>query len=213
MKNKVFIIVTLVVAVATFSLFTLLNKPAPTVQVPASTTAEFVRSHSPVFGNSLARVTVVEWFDPECESCRVMHPVFKDLVKTYEDRVRFVLRYMPYHGNSMYAASALEEAREYGKYEQALDVLFEKQPLWGDHHEPRPELIVTYLTELGIPKEKLEAEYLIKKHGEKIEIDQLDGNELGVRGTPTFYVNGRQLQSLGEAPLRDAIEQALAEAQ
>src|SRR5690606_25364571 len=108
----------------------------------------FVRPHSPVYGNSIARVTVVEWFDPECEACRIVHPIFKNIIAQYKDRVRFVLRYMPYHRNSLYAASVLEEAREFKKFDQAMDILFAKQREWGDHHHPRPELIVDYVSQL-----------------------------------------------------------------
>mgnify|MGYP001613561564 CR=1 FL=1 len=219
MKNKVFVIGAVIAAVVVFSVIVMTTKspeaPSPTVESAAQFTqsedaALFVRPHSPSVGNSLARVTVVEWFDPECKSCRMFHPVVKKLIAEYEKRVLFVYRYMPYHKNSMYAASALEEAREMGKFEQALDVLFEKQPKWGDHHSPQPEFIPEFLAILGIPKAKLDPEYVINKHGAKVKIDQSDGERLGVQGTPSFFVNGRFLETLGEGPLREMIDGALA---
>ncbi|HEX4926045.1 MAG TPA: thioredoxin domain-containing protein [Bdellovibrionales bacterium] len=210
MKNKMFVVVAILLAAVGFAAVRYLNKPA---QLPPPETAaggaEFVRPHSPILGNTMARVTVVEWFDPECEGCRAVHPIFKQIKNEYGDRVRFVLRYMPYHQNSMYAASALEEAREQGKFEAALDALFERQPEWGDHHAPKPELIPEILAGVGVAKESLEHDALIKKHGDKIKQDEADGNALGVRGTPTFFVNGQMLQELGEQPLREMIEQAV----
>jgi protein-disulfide isomerase len=154
-------------------------------------------------------VTVVEFFDPECESCRVMHPIVKDVLAEYKDRVRFVLRYMPFHKGSVLAAASLEEARELGKYDQALDVLFERQPIWGSHHEPRPELIATYLAELGIDPVRLQPDSVVPKHLWKIERDQADGRALGVSGTPEFFVNGVRVPELGYRPLKQAIEIAL----
>ncbi len=118
---------------------------------------------------------------------------------------------MPYHPNSMFAAAALEEARELGKFEQALDLLFENQPEWGDHHAPRPELIPNYLASIGIPIERLERDILIRKHSTNILLDQANGKKVGVTGTPTFFVNERMLQELGDKPLRDAIDLALAQ--
>ena len=210
MKNKLFVLGALGIAVFAFIFLKALpERPVASQSKPPPPASVFVRSHNPVFGNALGRVTVVEWFDPECESCRMIHPTFKKIVNDYKDRVRFVLRYMPYHGNSMYAASALEEARELGKFDEALDLLFEKQPEWGDHHQPRPELIPDYLASLGIPREKLEKEYLLKKHSEKIRLDESDGNAAGVRGTPTFFINERMVPALGEEPLRAAIDEAL----
>lgn len=211
MKNKLFVLGLVVLGLAGF-LFLKFQKQQETKNLPVQTAGSalnFVRPHSPAFGNAMGRAVVVEWFDPECESCRAIHPAFKKIVQDYKDRVHFVLRYMPYHGNSMFAATALEEAKEFGKFEEALDVLFENQPLWGDHHQPRPELIVKLLSDLGIPKERLNRDYLLKKHGEKINLDEADGKVVGVRGTPSFFVNGVPLDQLGEEQLRSAIEAAI----
>ncbi len=172
-------------------------------------TSNFVRFHSQSFGNKSSRVMVVEWFDPECEACRAFHPVFAKIITDYSARVHFVLRYMPFHSNSLYAASVLEEARESGKFDEALSILLEKQPEWGSHHAPRPDLIPAYLEKLGIPKEKLERAYVIQKHGAKIKQDEDDGLKVGVRGTPAFFVNGQQVSELGEVSLRSAINRVL----
>lgn len=183
------------------------QSPAPAK--PAASPFAFVPGQSPSMGNMMARVVVHEWLDPECEGCRAMHPIFEKIVADYSDRAHFVIRYMPLHKNSLYAASVLEEARELGKFEQALDILFERQPEWGSHRNPRPELIPTYLEPLGIPKEKLERSYVIDKHGAKIKRDEDDALRAGVTGTPTFFVNGRKVTALSEEALRRAIESAL----
>ncbi len=210
MKNKVFVIAALGFAALAFFGAKYFAPPKPAVASLAPVPSEsFVRTHSPRMGNTLARVTVVQWFDPECEACRAIHPIYKKIVSDYQDKVHFVLRYMPYHPGSLFAATALEEARELGKFEEALDLLFEKQPEWGDHHAPNSDLIPTYLVTLGIPKDKLDRSYLEKKHGEKVRLDETDGKAVGVRGTPTFFVNGVMLQQLGEQPLREAIDIAL----
>lgn len=214
-QNKLFVLVALVLAVGAFIILKG-RAPAPTPAAPPtpptggiSTAEKFARPHSTTYGNSMGRVAVVEWFDPECEACRAMHPIFKKIVTEYQDRVRFVLRYMPYHENSMFAATALEEAKEHGKYDQALDLLFEKQPEWGDHQQPRPELIATLLASVGVPKDRLDRAALEAKHGAKIRQDEADGKDVGVQGTPSYFVNGVLVQELGEAPLREAIEAAL----
>ncbi len=220
MTNRLFIFIAVVVAVMIFLVMSI-NTERPTAptsitnvetSTPDTVNAGaplFVRPHSPSMGSTMSRVTVVEWFDPECESCRRFHPIFKKIVAKYSDRVHFVLRYMPYHHNSLYAASALIEAAEVGKFEQALDILFEMQPEWGDHHNPKPELIPEYLSKLGIAKDKLVPEDIIKKHGEKVKIDEDDGNRLGVQGTPTFFVNGQPLDHLDEETPIAKIEAAL----
>ncbi len=231
MKNKAFILITLLAMVAIGGGVWVYNQssqdevgPPPMASAnslpdskpaidPVTVTDPnvWVRPHSMTYGKADAKVTVVEFFDPECETCKIMHPLTKSLVKEYGNRVRFAHRVMPYHKESRLAACALEEARVHKKYDQALDILFERQPIWGSHTNPRPELISVYLQELGIPKNKLTPEYLFEKHGAKIDQDKADGDTVGVTGTPEFYINHHLLTELGEEGLRAMIEAALHE--
>lgn len=168
-----------------------------------------VRDYSPSLGPVVAKTTVVEFLDPECEACRAMHPIVKDILKSYEGRIRYVVRYMPFHQNSELAARWLEAAREQGKYWEALDVLMLKQPEWGAHHAPRPDLIPEYLKTIGVDIKKAEKAKDKPEFGTWVRQDMLDGQSLGVRGTPTFYVNGRLLERLGDSTLRSLIDEEL----
>ena len=56
-----------------------------------------VRPHSPVFGNPSAKVTIVEFFDPACETCRAFYPIVKGIVNSSFGQVRLVARYAPLH--------------------------------------------------------------------------------------------------------------------
>lgn len=211
--NKIFVMGAIVIAAVAFGILFWSKQTAveqAAVTVPKANTALLLKPHSPIKGSADAKVTIVEFLDPECEACRSMHPIVKQLLKEYDGRVRLVIRYMPFHGNSKYAASALEEALEQGKFNEALDVLFEKQPQWADHGHPRPELIASFLKEAGVTG-PLDQSSVIAKHGSKIDIDQADGIELGVQRTPTFFVNGVEQDKIGYGPLKQAIEKALQE--
>jgi len=216
---KLFIVIVAIVAIGAGVGFGLWSRTAdspqpiaqqpPMTAKPASNPFAFVPGQSPSYGNLMARVIVHEWLDPECEGCRAMHPIFKRIVANYSDRVLFVIRYMPLHKNSLYAASVLEEARELRKFEEALEILFDKQPEWGSHQNPRPELIPTYLQALGIPNEKLERSYVVQKHGAKVKRDEDGAVRAGVTGTPSFFLNGQKVPVLSEEALRTAIERSL----
>ncbi len=170
----------------------------------------FVRPHSRSMGPQNAKVTVVEFLDPECESCRTIYPMVKHLLGQYEGRVRLVVRYMPLHPNSLYAAGALEAAGEQGRYWDMLEILFQNQPDWGSHHAPRPELIPGYARQIGLDIEAFERSLSADAHRRLVEIDHADGRNLGVTGTPTFFVNGRLLERLGYEPLKALIDEELA---
>jgi protein-disulfide isomerase len=172
-----------------------------------------LRSDNHSLGPVSAKVTLVEFFDPECETCRAIYPGIKDLIKYYEGQVRLVVRYMPFHPNSHKAATALEAAAEQGRFWELLTVMFERQPEWADHHTPKPELVTLYAKELGLNMEKFKVSSAKPEHRNRIESDQADGRTLGVTGTPTFFVNGRILLQLGFGPLKQLIDEELAKKQ
>jgi len=175
-----------------------------------------VRPDSPTLGPADAPVTVVEFLDPECESCAAFGPVMKRILDDYDGKVRLVVRYMPLHPNSLFAATFTEAAGEQGKYWEAQELLFRKQPEWGTKHGhaaheqvPVAPLFARYAIELGLDRSELSAAFAENRYASKVERDHRDGQALGVRQTPTIFVNGRKLARLGEADLRALIDEEL----
>lgn len=168
-----------------------------------------VRPYNPFSGPADAKVTVVEFLDPECESCRMLYPVAKEALQEFGSQVKLVIRYMPFHGNSFYAASAIEAARKQGKFYEALETLFAHQPEWGDHQAPKPNLILGYLEKLGLDSQQLKAAMADLEIQSRIKQDEEDGKRLGVNRTPTFFVNGRMLERVGNREIKDAVKAAL----
>jgi protein-disulfide isomerase len=176
----------------------------------AMNSSVFVRPHSHSLGPEDAKVTIVEFFDPECESCRLMHPLVKRILGQYPNRVRLVLRYMPLHENSEYAAGALEAAGEQNRYWEMLDALFLHQPVWGSHESPRPDLIPGYARQLGLDMKAFQRFMDAGSYRSLVAIDRADGMALGIRGTPSFFVNERPLLRLGYDSLKSMVDQELA---
>lgn len=176
-----------------------------------------VRSDSATLGKADAKVTLVEFLDPECESCAIFSKTVKKVVNDYGDSVRLVVRYVPLHPNSMPAANFIEAAGEQGKYWEALDLLFAKQDEWGEKHgapasAPKPDikaLFAKYAGELGLEVEKVNAAVKEEKYAAKIERDQRDAQTMAVRQTPTLFVNGRRLARLYETDLKALIDEEL----
>jgi protein-disulfide isomerase len=154
-------------------------------------------------------VTIVEFLDPECESCRAAFPVVKELLDEYPDDVRLVVRYFPLHGNSVLAAQATEAAGEQGKYAEMQATLFERQPEWGEKQESQEDLFVEYARELGLDIDEFTAALDNPEYREKVERDRADGVALGVTGTPTFFVNGQWIPQPSYNALKSAIDEAL----
>lgn len=168
-----------------------------------------VRSYSPALGPDNAKVTIVEFLDPECEACRAFYPVVKRVISEFDGKVRLVVRHMPLHPNSGYAVRLLEGARKQGKYWEALETIFEHQPEWASHHNPKPELLMGYMRSMGLDIERLASSMEDSEAESKLRQDQEDGAKLGVTRTPTFFVNGKQMERLGYEELRSAVNAEL----
>lgn len=187
----------------------------------ANADGPLVRPDSPVLGPADAPVTLVEFLDPECESCGAFHPTVKRILKEYDGKVRLVVRYMPLHPNSVLAATVTEAAGEQGKYWEMQELLFRRQPEWGEIHghggpaappvrrEPPAVLFERYAAELGLDVERVRAAVAQNRYAAKVERDKRDGASLGVTRTPTFFVNGRQLARFGQQDLRALIDEEL----
>lgn len=184
---------------------------------PALDPELLVRSDSPTLGAPNAAVTIAEFLDPECESCAAFAPVVKKMVTQYDGKVRLVVRYMPLHPNSITAANFLEAAGEQGKYWEAQEILFKNQPEWGERHGAPPSaqpanieaLFEKYAKEAGLDVEKVKNAIKQNQFQAKIERDKRDGQTLGVRQTPTLFINGRKLPRLSENDLKALIEDEL----
>jgi len=194
------------------------NERKPTNTAPSNAPAgQLVRPDSAALGPADAKVTVVEFYDPECEACAAFSPALKKIVKDYDGKIRFVARYMPLHPSSMTAASFIEAAAEQGKYWQAQELLFQKQSEWGQKHgapgaDTGPNistLFDKYAKELGLDLEKVAQAIKENRYAEKIARDKKDGQGLGVRQTPTLFVNGRLAPPMDDRGMRAMIDEEL----
>jgi len=135
-----------------------------------------------VLGPDDAAVTLIEYGDFECPYCGKTEPVLAELREIYGDRLRQVFRHYPLrqlHPHAIAAALVAESAADAGRFWEMHDVLFRNQLNLTDADLTR------YAEELGInPWADVD------RHRERIEADLAGGQRNGVRGTPSFFVNG-----------------------
>lgn len=171
-----------------------------------------VRPHSPVFGNPDAKVTIVEFFDPSCESCRAFYPTVKGIVNASFGQVRLVLRYAALHKGSDQAVKILEAVRLQGKYWPAVEKALADQPRWAAHDNPQPDLIWQSIADLGIDIAKAKADMNSPAIAQVLQQDTADLQTLKVKGTPSFFVNGTPLTDFGAPQLKALVDQEIAKA-
>ena len=147
-------------------------------------------------GNKEATVTLVEYLDFECEACGAYYPLMKQLSEEFKADVRFVNRYFPLpgHKNGMNAALAVESASKQGKYWEMHNLLFENQKTWGEKTAD-PSLFEGYAQQLGLNLEQFKKDVSSKEVKARVERDKSSGQQLGVNGTPSFFLDGEKLQN------------------
>lgn len=178
-------------------------------QAAQSNSDALVRASSPVFGNPAAKVTIVEFFDPACETCRAFYPLVKAMVNSSFGQVRLVVRHAPLHQGSDTAVKILEAARLQGQYWPAVERALAGQPQWAAHGNARPELIWDLITDLGLDMAKARADADSPAVAQLLAQDIADTRALKVDRTPGFFVNGTPLRDFGRAQLRTLVDQEI----
>lgn len=213
MKRRNLVALTAVIAVAGFAAGAYLyNRSVEEHAAAALRAATLVRPHSPVFGLETAPVTIVEFFDPACGTCRAFHPVVKRIQRQYPETVRVVIRYVAFHEGSDQVVRILEAARLQGKLEPVLESVLAAQPQWSSHGGRRPNISVAWqaATAAGIDAARARRDAMRPDITGILNQDMADAAAIGVDKTPTFFVNGRPLPSFGVEQLLTLVDEEVA---
>ncbi|MFE6858363.1 DsbA family protein [Nocardia sp. NPDC057668] len=184
--------------------------PVPAADVPGL----LVRENSHRLGTAAPdAVTLVEFLDFECEACAAAFPLVEDLRTKYAGRVNFVVRYFPIpsHFNAERAARAVEAAAAQGAFEGMYKAMYRNQARWGEQRVAKDAEFRVFAQELGLDIARWEADYNDPATLDRVRQDFEDGRALGVRGTPTFFLDGVQLRPSSADEFIGAIDAALAE--
>ncbi len=158
-------------------------------------------------GDVNAPVTIVEFTDFQCSACGGMYPIVEEVLKSYGNRVHFVIRNFPLttvHENAFNAAQAAEAAKAQGKFWEYIDLLFKNQTTLDR------DSLKKYATQTGLDRKRFDAELDAGKYEPIVRHDMEEGEGYGIEGTPTFFINGVILTEYSEEGLRAAIERAFA---
>lgn len=188
------------------------GKQAEKIGFLAQENAElFVRDHSQTLGSDDAKVYLIEFMDPACETCAAFSSFVKQMVVSNPGKIKLVLRYAPFHDGADYFVKILEAAKKQGKYWETLNVMYKSQPHWASHHNPQPQKIWQFLPQAGVDVEQIRRDMDDPAIAKLIDQDLADAKTLNVRKTPGFFVNGKPLQTFGSKQLLQLVQSELSE--
>jgi protein-disulfide isomerase len=146
-------------------------------------------------GNPNAPVTLEEFGDFQCPPCGLLHPVLNTMEREFGPNLRVIFRefpLVPTHAHALSAARAAEAAGLQGKFWEMHDLLFENQKAWADAFDVRP-IFEGYATKIGLDLDKFRKDQSSEIVERRIFLDGKRAHALGVKGTPTVFLNGREV--------------------
>jgi hypothetical protein len=152
---------------------------------------ELVAESNPVLGFKDARVTIVEFLDYNCPSCKAFSPTLKNLLDGNKNKLRVVLKHYPLvglsgHESSYLAAQAVQAANKFGKAEEMHYSLLTASELNKDY-------ILSIAEKSGINKEEFSKALDSEEVKNEVDKDIEATKKFQIRGTPTIFINGKQI--------------------
>jgi protein-disulfide isomerase len=185
---------------------------APTATPGGNSTAGAEPAHK--LGPDSAYVKIEEFGDFQCPPCGMFHPILEQMHGEFGDQIQIIFRefpLVPAHQHAVTAASAAEAAGLQGKFWEMHNLIYEHQTEWKDQFDVRP-IFEGFAKQIGLNVDKYKTDLNGDAVAQRLFLDGKRGRELGVKGTPTVFINGRELpfESLPADKLRVVIKNELA---
>ena len=161
---------------------------------------------SPFLGKEDAPISLVVFSDFQCPFCSKVQPLLDEILKKNPDKLKIVFKHLPLqmHKQAKPAALASIAAHEQGKFWQMHDALF------AVSKQLTKETIEKAAKDIGLDMEKFQKDLTSPSVQAKLKKDMVDAGKAGVGGTPTLFINGRQVKGRGANVLQEMIDQELA---
>lgn len=149
-----------------------------------------------ISGNNTKKVTLVEYGDFQCPACAAYYPLVKQVTEKYKNEISFQFRNFPLsqHQNARAASRAAEAADKQGKYWEMHDLLYEQQKSWETSTNVVP-IFESYATQIGLKLDQFKTDSASSNINDVINADMNEGQRLGITSTPTFFLQGKKLDT------------------
>lgn len=183
---------------------------AEATQIRQVARTEVETADDPTIGSSEAAVTIVQFADFQCPYCAQSVATIKTLLATFGNDIRIIHRDFPVetlHPDAFGAAVAGECARQQGKFWQFHDLVYLNQEVVSD------TALASYAGQAGLNMQAFTACTQNAATSDEVAEDYQAGLKLGVRGTPTWFVNGYRVEGAIPADIFSQLVRKLIERQ
>jgi protein-disulfide isomerase len=171
------------------------HRPSPANPSPPAIVSPIQIGNAPTLGEDNAKHTIVVFSEFQCPFCYRAVSTIAQLLDQYPQNVRIVFKHFPlaFHRDAHLAAQAAMAAHAQGKFWEYHDKLFANQ------RALKRDDLIKYATAIGLDLPRFTKELDNGTYKASVDADIAQGNQLGVKGTPTFFVNRHRL--VGAQPL------------
>jgi len=189
------------------------TSPASTAQRPPAMQGVPGAEPPHVLGPAAAPAKLEEFGDFECPPCGMFHPILKQMKEEFGDQLQVTFReypLVPAHQHALAAASAAEAAGLQGRFWEMHDLIYEHQNDWKKEFDVRP-IFEGYAKQIGLDIQRYQQDVSSDAVSQRIFMDGKRGHSMGVKGTPTVFLNGREVpfESLAPEKLRVVLQNEL----
>lgn len=163
--------------------------------VGAKSNEGVVAPETHVKGNPDAAVTLTEYSDFQCPACGAFEPVVAEVLAQYGEQIRFEYKHypLPIHSFALQAAIAAEAAGQQGKFFEYHDALFAGQQTWAASQTPQA-FFLQYAEDLGLDMATFKRHTKSSILRDAVKASQKEAQDMGLTGTPTFFLNGERME-------------------
>ncbi len=156
-------------------------------------------------GAGKSGVTLTEYGDFACPACYAYYPLVEQVKQKYGDQITFQFRNFPLvelHKNALIGARAAEAASLQGKFWEMYQQLYENQPNWRESNSPQ-QFFDQFANQIGLNLDKFHEDMKSEQVNNFVQADRAEAQKLGFSGTPSFLLDGKQIDSSGVRTIED----------
>lgn len=212
-KLSVWIGITAVIVVSIFGLVKLADSSSSNSVLSSETQQSIapLSKEDVVVGNKNSKIVLIEYSDFQCPACKNAHPLVKQVLSEYSEKIAFDYRFfpLPQHQNGVISAQAGYAAYLQGKFAEMSDLLFENQTTWAEKQDPK-DLFLSYAEKLNLDTAKFKTDMEAESTVKYVTASGNAASTSGINSTPTFFLNGKQIQFQSYETLKGLIDAQLA---
>lgn len=159
---------------------------------------------NPAKGNLNSPVTIIEFGDFKCPACKAAHPIINEILTKYNASLYYRNFPLPIHGEiSFLSSEAAECANEQGKFWEYHNLLYDQQDFLTKDN------LRLYAKQMGLNEQQFNLCLDNENYKDVVSNDLSDAKKLNLKGTPTFFINGREVFGANQQKIEKIIEEEL----